>query len=366
VRAITALLLLLCLGATLLSAPRAQQLQLSIPSGLIEPDIPLSSPFTSGAVNLGRRLFFDQRLSLDGKTSCGTCHDPRSAFADRRRLPVDAAGRIARRNSQGIANSGYLPTLSWDGRHKSLESQALDSFTEWGDMAIPIDVALNRVGGDVRYTRMFEDAFGVSQPSVATVATALASYQRSLLSGDSRFDRFMFGGDPSALTATERRGLELFVGSAGCINCHDVFHKSVNPLGGAVALFTDFRFHNLGVGYEKGRMRDVGRYQVTRDPADWGSFRTPSLRNVDLTAPYMHDGSIATLEEVIDFYDRGGNDNPNKATGLTPLLLDDADKLRLRAFLAALTSKEFENSVSATESCGRAGPVVVLPTQLCR
>jgi len=171
---------------------------------------------------------------------------------------------------------------------------------------------------------------------VACLTRSIAAFERTLISANSRFDQYLFGDRREVLTTEERGGWELFAGRAACIDCHDVFHRDVNPLGGAYATFSDERFHNLGIGYHDGAMNDPGRYETTRDPEDFGAFKTPMLRNVSRTAPYMHDGSLASLEDVIEFYNRGGNKNPNQSAGLKPLFLSASDKASLVAFLRAL------------------------------
>jgi cytochrome c peroxidase len=304
--------------------------------GLIEPDLPLDREFSTEVVELGRKIFFDRRLSRSGKTSCATCHDPTFGFADPRPVSVSDNGQLQKRNAPSLYNVGFLPTFLWDGRFKSLEAQALDPFKLNGDMGIEPDGAATRLAGDPDYIRLFMLAFNES-PTADLMAKALADFQRSLVSGGTPFDRYIFGEEESALTNDEKRGFEVFTTRAGCLNCHDVFHPRFNPLGGGTALFTDFRFHNLGVGYRFGRSADVGRYYSTRDPDDWAAFRTPTLRNLTLTAPYMHDGSLATLEEVVQLYNRGGNPNPNLSPSIRPLYLSPEEQRVLVAFLKTLT-----------------------------
>jgi cytochrome c peroxidase len=320
--------------------PNAKPYKIEIPLGLIDPDVPKSNPLTVEKVALGGKLFFDKRLSFGGRISCATCHDPARAFTENRDVSLDAKGRSRRRNAQSVLNSAYQSLLDWDGHAATLEAQLDSVFSVWGDMAIDIGDAIMIVDSDPEYIRMFESAFG-SRPTSKGFRAALASYQRSLISGSTRFDAYLFGSKETALSQEERAGWELFIGKASCITCHDVFHPSTNALGGGLALFTDHRFHNLGVGYKDGRMEDTGRFEVTRDPADFGSFKTPSIRNVAVTSPYMHDGSLKTLEEVVDFYNRGGNPNQNLSPGIRPLLLNQAEKQSLVAFLKTLTDERW-------------------------
>jgi cytochrome c peroxidase len=321
--------------------PRAGGSAIDIPLGLIEPDVPLDEPITAPKVELGKRLFFDKRLSLNEKVSCASCHDPNHGFAEPRAVSLSANGEGQRRNAPSLLNTGFLPALMWDGRFRSLEAQAREPFTKWGDMGIEIDEALERIDRDTQYVELFRRAFG-SSPTAGTLARALATFERTLVSGNTRFDRYLYGREEGALTPLEKDGWKVFVNHGSCITCHDVFHRSVNPLGGRLALLTDLRFHNLGVGYSRGMMRDTGRFEVTRDPEDWGAFKTPSLRNIALTAPYMHDGSIGSLVEVVEFYDRGCTPNPNLSPGLRPLYLTKAQKRALVAFLGSLTDPKLE------------------------
>jgi cytochrome c peroxidase len=333
----------------LLVGAAAREYQLPLPTGLIEPDIPRSNPVTPEKIRLGEKLFFDQRLSGSGQMSCATCHNPNNAFAERRPVSISDNGNVQKRNAPSILNSGYLTTVMWDGQFRTLETQALDPFRTNGDLHIELGDVVERISGDAGYRAAFECAFS-GPPTVRRVGEAIATYERSLLSGNTRFDDYLFNGHKDALNEQERFGYEVFLERGACVNCHDIFHQSVNPLGGSHALFTDGRFHNLGVGYSEGRMKDTGRFYWSGDKEEWGAFRTPSLRNVALTAPYMHDGSLSTLDEVVDFYDRGGNPNPNLSPTMRPLLLTHEEKQALVAFLEALTDVRFEQHVSRTAS----------------
>jgi len=337
------LLSLLALAGMAFAAP----FPLRRPVGLIEPDIPIDQPLTTEVVALGKRLFFDPRLSASGRTSCSSCHDPVAGFADSRRLSLKDNGSSTARHAPSVLNAGYLPTTMWDGKYRTLEQQVFDTFKPNGDMGHYVGDAVTAIASDPEYQRLFDRAFQAGA-SADRMATAIAQFERSLVSGDSPFDKHIFLRDKSALTDEQKLGLKVFSSKAGCLNCHDVFHPDFNPLGGGSALFTDFRFHNLGVGYKAGRFGDTGRFTITRDPADVGAFRTPSLRNVAERAPYMHDGSLATLEEVIDFYNKGGNANPNLSPSMRPLYLTAEEKRLLVVFLKALSDP------SAKKAAGRA------------
>lgn len=202
------------------------------PLGLIEPDVPLNDPLTRAKVDLGRTLFFDTRLSGSETTSCATCHMPDRAFTEPRQTSRGDSGLRQDRNAMSLLNAGYMATFGWDGQFRSLEEQALDPFRITGDMGINLGDAISVIEADADYVQAFDVAFGEG-PTSQTLGRALAAYQRSLLSGGSRFDSYLFGGDGTALSSLEKAGWELFTSQAGCINCHDVFHRSVNPLGGA-------------------------------------------------------------------------------------------------------------------------------------
>ena len=327
---------LLCLAAASAEPPYRPKR----PLGLIEPDIPIGRPLTADVVELGRRLFLEPRLSASGRTSCASCHNPATAFSDTRAASVRDDGSLTQRRTQSVLNAGYLPTTMWDGKYRTLEEQVLDTFRTDGDMGQPVDVAVSRIRGDVEYQLAFKRVYGSPEITAKALADAIAQYERSLTSGDSPFDRYLFKEDRTALTVDQVKGLQVFSSRGGCLNCHDVFHPQFNPLGGGTALFTDFRFHNLGVGYKFGRFRDVGRFHITREPSEMGAFRTPSLRNVAERAPYMHDGSLKTLEEVVEFYDRGGIANPYLSPSIHPLFLSTEEKRVLVEFLRALSDPD--------------------------
>ena len=261
---------------------------------------PEDNPVTSEKIEVGRQLFFDKRLSRDGSVSCSSCHDPEHAFADTRPIAVGVLGRRGKRNSPALINRGYGRKFFWDARVSSLEEQVLKPIEDPNEMDLPMADAEARVGLDRR-----------------TMAFALASFVRSILSGDSRYDRYI-AGSKEALSIEEVAGLQLFRGKAGCVSCH------VGPV------FSDEQLHNTGVAWKGGRLMDEG--------AGGGRFKTPGLREVSRSAPYMHDGSLATLQDVIDYYDRGGRANPDLDQEIRPLHLTAAEKRDLAAFLRSLAS----------------------------
>lgn len=275
------------------------------------------------AVTLGRRLFFDPVLSRDSSIACASCHRPEHAFADGRRVAVGVGGREGRRNPPTLVNRGYGRVFSWDGRNPNLESQVLQALRDPAEMDVHPDLAAGRLARYPEYARAFREALG-AVPSGEAIARAVAEYVRSVRAGDSPFDRFA-AGDSGALSPLERRGLRLFQGRARCDRCH------------SGALLSDEQFHNTGVAWLDGAFGDSGRFSVTGRAGDRGAFKTPTLREVAATAPYMHDGSLATLEAVVDFYDRGGNPNPHLDERIRPLQLSAADREALVAFLRALS-----------------------------
>lgn len=297
---------------------------LRIPLGLdAYMPVPDEHALTADRIALGRRLFFDAILSEDRTMSCATCHDPARAFSDGRAISIGVFGRAGTRSVPAIVNRGYGSAFFWDGRAGSLEAQVLEPIDNPRELATGVDAAIGRLAADRRYRQAFTDTFG-RPVNKADVARALAAYVRSILSGASRFDEYVYGR-LDALTAEERDGLRVFRGKGNCTACH------IGPT------FTDERMHNTGVAWRSGLLTDEGRGLVTGRPEDRGAFKTPTLREVARTAPYMHDGSFNTLGEVIDFYNRGGHPNPNLDPELRPLSLSQAEAVALERFLQALS-----------------------------
>jgi cytochrome c peroxidase len=340
------------------------------PLGLPPVPVPASNPVTAGKVALGRKLFFDRRLSLNGTVSCAMCHIPEQGYTSNElRTAVGIEGRTVRRNTPSLYNAGYARLLFHDGRETELRHQVWGPLLAANEMGNPsIASVIEKLRRLPDYQGLFEDAFGRG-PDMETVGMALANYQRTLNSADSPFDRWRYGGDSKAMDKAGQRGFDLFTGKAGCSACHHV--------GPGHALFTDHGLHNTGVGFRASMARepleqevqvapgitldvasdliqsvaepspnDLGRYEITQDPDDRWKYKTPGLRNVALTAPYMHDGTLATLEEVIAFYDRGGVPNPLLDPLVRPLNLSEQDKADLVAFLRALTGSNIEALVA--------------------
>lgn len=283
---------------------------------------PPDNPVTAAKAALGRRLFFDKRLSRDHSTSCATCHDPDLAFTDREPVAVGIDGQKGTRRTPRLINRVYGRSFFWDGRAKSLEEQALKPIENPLEMDLSLDEAVGRITADADYAAAFQEVFQAS-PEPRHLAMALATYVRTIVSGDSRYDRYL-AGEADALNAAERRGLELFRGKASCVVCH---------LGPNL---TDEDFHNTGVGWDEGSAHDLGRAEFTTEELDNGAFRTPTLREVASTGPYMHDGSLKTLEDVVDFYSDGGKSNPYLDSEVLRLDLTPAEKADLVSFLHTL------------------------------
>jgi cytochrome c peroxidase len=307
---------------------------------------PEDNPTTPAKVALGRKLFFDKRLSKDNSIACATCHDPSYGFADPHAVSIGVKGRHGERNSPTVLNIAFVSPLMWDGRATTLEEQSLLPFESPVELDLPPEEAaikLQRQG----YSGLFQQVFG-EDVTPGNLAKALAAYQRTLLAGDSPFDRYLFRKDTKAISPEARRGFDVFM-AAKCDACHLIMTEGLHPFALKHVEFMDGKFHNLGVDAAKGNP-DPGLYAVTGNPEDWGRFRTPTLRNVALTAPYFHDGSAATLADVIEFYDRGGNPNRNLDPALRPLKLSVQEKRDLVRFLESLTASSITELSQETES----------------
>lgn len=340
------------------------------PLGLPPVPIPADNPQTEAKIKLGDRLFNDTRFSADGKVSCATCHDPAKAFTDN--LPVSKGfdGLTGTRNAPTVINAAYMETQFWDGREPDLERQSLQPPVNpvEGGLADHQPI-LEVIRQDPQYTQAFQEVFSVQPEAISMehVSKAIASFERTIIAGDSAFDRYYFGGDNKAMNAAAIRGFQVFTGQGRCVSCHTVEQTQ--------ALFTDNRFHNIGVGFKRIRGKEqeialqfliakhqgadvdktvltdkdtseLGRFAVTESLTTVGAFKTSTLRNIDLTAPYMHDGSLETLKDVVNFYNNGGREKETDplsgflSGGIRPLNLSDQQKDDLVEFLKALTSPE--------------------------
>ena len=285
--------------------------------------VPDENPITSEKVRLGRRLFRERLLSRDRSLACVDCHQPKLAFTDGQAKAVGVYGRQGPRSVPTLVNRAWGKSFFWDGRIPTLEEQVVQPILADTEMDLTLEEAVARLRAKRRYRKAFETAFG-REPDADGLALALAAYVRTILAGDSPYDRYAFG-DRDALSEEELAGLRLFRGKANCSFCHS------GPT------LTDEEFHNTGVAWRDGSFQDDGRAIVTKLAEDRGKFKTPTLREVGRTAPYMHDGSLATLEDVVAFYSDGGRSNPNLDRDVRRLDLSDEEKIQLVAFLRALS-----------------------------
>jgi cytochrome c peroxidase len=348
--------------------------------GLPPVPVPADNPTTPEKIALGDRLFHDKRFSSTGEVSCATCHDAGKAFTDSPlRVSEGVTGLTGTRNAPTVLNSVYFHSFFWDGRSPSLEDQALHPFVNPVEMALPDHEPILRiVRTDPEYVKAFQAAFGKSGNAVTMteVTRAIAAFERTLVSGGSPFDRFWFGGEQDALTEQQRRGFDLFVNQGRCVSCHVIEQTT--------ATFTDGRFHNVGVGINDiqgevpalagafleaertlaevdvavltdPKTSELGRFAITREFDGLGAFKTSTLRNVALTAPYFHDGSAKTLRDVVVHYNHGGVThkgdpvNPFLSGGIRPLDLTDDQIDDLVAFMESLTSPDVAASVVQKE-----------------
>jgi cytochrome c peroxidase len=347
------------------------------PLGLPVVPVPDNNPLTAGKVSLGRKLFYDRRLSLNNTFSCAMCHVPEQGFtSNEMATAVGIEGRTVRRNTPTIYNAAYSQKLFHDGRENALEQQVWLPLLAHNEMGNPsIGYVIDKVKSSADYNELFKKVFGRG-PDMESLGMAIASYERTLNSANSAFDRWYYAKDRQALDAKAQRGFQLFTGKANCSSCHVV--------NSGHALFTDNNLHNTGIGYaaamgktEKSQRvqvapgvyvdvaaqlvdsvseikpNDLGRYEITQNPEDRWKYKTPSLRNISLTAPYMHNGSLETLRQVIEFYNKGGIANENLDTLIKPLNLTAQEQDDLEAFLNALTG----DNVRALVSDAFAAPV---------
>jgi cytochrome c peroxidase len=342
------------------------------PLGLPKVPVPNDNPITAEKIALGRKLFYDRRLSLNNTFSCALCHIPEQGFtSNEMATAVGIEGRTVRRNSPALYNVAYMESLFHDSRETTLENQVWGPLLAHNEMANPsIGYVIDKIKLNKDYDGLFETVFG-KPPGMEAIGMAIASYERTLNSANSPFDRWYYGKNKQTLDVRARRGFQLFTGKAGCSQCHSITKD--------FALFTDNSLHNTGIGFKDAmtdkqptktkrvqvapgvyvdvpsrviesvseiKANDIGRYEVTQKPADRWRYKTPSLRNISLTVPYMHNGSIATLREVVEFYNRGGIANENLDPLIEPLHLSPTEINDLTAFLESLTGDNVEELVS--------------------
>jgi len=321
---------LLLYGAMLSSAlTAAEPYKHVIPKGLKPLKIPSDNAMTAAKVELGKQLYFDKRLSTDNTISCASCHDPNKGWSNGEQFASGFKGQKGGRNAPTIINSAYFRFQFWDGRADHLEGQALGPIENPVEMNMKLSDLIPKLNKIEGYKKQFQEVFG-TDVTKENIARAIAAFERTVLSGDAPYDRFK-AGDKSALTESAQRGRKIFFGKGNCSACHS---------GGN---FSDGAFHNIGVGMD-GEKPDAGRFAISNLEGDTGSFRTPTLREIARTAPYMHDGSLKTLEEVVEYYAKGGIGNPQLDEEIFKLKLSDEDKKDLVQFLKeGLSSSSYPN-----------------------
>ena len=341
--------------------------------GLPPVPVPANNPQTADKISLGNRLFHDKRFSADGRVSCSSCHNEEKGFTDNLKVSRGFNSQTGTRNAPTVINAAYYTSQFWDGREPDLEAQSLQPPVNPVEGGLkdhrPI---LNVIRQDPKYTNAFKKVFGVNKDEIemSHVSKAIASFERTLVSGNSAFDQYSYAGNKQALTDSQKRGLALFRNKARCVSCHRIEQTQ--------ALFTDNRFHNIGIGFKTIQNREadtarqmliskhqgnnvdvsvlttknlseLGRFAVTENPTQVGAFKTPTLRNIAVTFPYMHDGSLKTLMDVVNFYNNGGRINKDDdisgflSGGIRPLGLTKNEKQDLVNFLKALTSPEYQH-----------------------
>lgn len=314
-----------------LKAP-ASAAAIKIPLGLQPIPWPKDNPYSPAKWELGRALYFDTRLSADNTVSCASCHSPKMGFTDQAPNSAGIKGQRGDRSAPTVINRAYSLAQFWDGRAKSLEEQAV------GPMANPIEMGnthpniVKFLQGNAGYRAMFKAAFGTEEINIDLAGKAIATFERTVLSGNSPYDKYK-AGNKAALTAAQVRGMDVYFNKAKCDQCHEGINFTLNS------------YHNLGVGMDKPNP-DTGRHKITGRDEDWGTFKTPTLRDIANTAPYMHDGSLKTLEEVVEYYDKGGTPNKNLDEKMKPLHLTAAEKKDLAEFMRALSGEGWQHLVA--------------------
>jgi cytochrome c peroxidase len=318
--------------ATISAQPQGAPVAIQVPLGLPPVPFPRENHPTADSVVLGRRLFYDSRLSKDHSVSCASCHHPELGFKDARERSTGVAGARGRRHAPTLVNAVYSSFLFWDGRARSLEAQADGPITDHLEMDQTHEALVASLRSDPRYKALFQSAFGTDDITMERISTALAAFERMMLSGNSAFDRYQYQGRKDALSAAQIRGLAIFTDpqKGNCSACHTV--------GPGYSLFTDNDFHNTGEGVgPDGEFTDQGRFEVTKRDSDKGAFKTPTLRNVAVSGPYMHDGKLKTLKAVVDFYAGRGNSNPYLDQRMSAIQLSGRDRADLVEFMKSLT-----------------------------
>jgi cytochrome c peroxidase len=298
------------------------------PLGLPPVPWPADNPYSAAKVELGRNLFFDPRMSANGKVSCATCHPPQHAFAGGEPPPLGVTGTPLRRRAPTLINRAYGHSQFVDGRAATLEAQITGPVTAPDEMATTTQAAAGAISGIAGYAPLFEAAFGDGRVTFDRIAKAIASFERTILSGNSPYDRFL-NGDKHALSQNAKRGLDIFERTGECSECHSGYN------------FTNEKFASLGIGPDQQRP-DLGLAEISGKRRDDGKFKVPTLREVVHTGPYMHDRRFRTLDEVLEFYRKGGKPGPHLDSRITPFFLDAPAKANLMEFLEALSGEGWQ------------------------
>ena len=318
----------LCLAAWAGDRPRQ-------PLGLPSVEWPKNNPYSAAKAELGRYLYFDKRLSSDGTVSCATCHDPKYGYTDGAPVSTGIRGQKGSRSAPTVINRAFSLAQFWDGRAATIEEQAKGPIANPIEMGNTHEAAAAAIAKIQGYRPMFVKAFGSDSVDIDRIAMAIATFERTVLSGNAPYDRYK-KGDKNAMAPEQVRGMSVFFDKAKCDRCHENSNFTLNA------------YANIGIGMDK-LEPDLGRYVMTKDPRDWGVFKIPTLREIEHTAPYMHDGSLKTLEEVVDYYDKGGYANKNLDANIRKLNLTDQDKKDLVAFLKALSGAGWQQIQAPTE-----------------
>ena len=326
--AVAVALTALCLAAWASDRPRQ-------PLGLPSIEWPKNNPYSAAKVELGRYLYFDKRLSADGTVSCGTCHEPEHAFTDGSAVSTGIRGQKGNRSAPTVINRAFSLAQFWDGRAATLEDQVKGPIANPIEMGNTEEAAAAAIGKIPGYRPLFAKAFGSDQVDIDRIAMAVATFERTILSGNAPYDRYK-KGEKKAMSPEQIRGLSVFVDKAKCDRCHENSNFTLNA------------YANIGIGMDKPDP-DVGRYSQTKDPRDWGVFKIHTLRDIEHTAPYLHDGSLQTLEEVVDYYDKGGTPNKNLDPNIRKLNLTDEEKKDLVSFLKGLSGEGWQAAHPPTE-----------------
>ena len=331
---------ILIMSPMLANAASQESYELKIPLGLDEEafKVPQDNPMTKEKIELGRLLFFDKRLSANNTIACASCHIPSLAFTDGQPVSTGINNQQGGRSAPTAINRGFSKAQFWDGRAATLEDQSIGPFANLIEHGFTShDELIKKINSIKGYKKLFSDIYGINKLTKENVGRAIASFQRTLVSGNSPFDRFDYDGDQGAISESAKRGKKLFFDKARCNLCH----MGTN--------FSDEQFHNIGIGWDDSDTLDLGRYRVSKSEKDIGAFKTPTLREITKTAPYMHDGRFATLKDVIAHYNEGGIKNPFLDNQIIPLKLSDSEKNDLIAMLRSLEGEGWQHVKAPTE-----------------